>query len=140
VKSTVSSEDVSEIRQVAALAMHVVDKAEWSRLNEVFTQDATFDGRKTPTGVLLQGLASIEAEWPTRRMGLHFTTDFVVTEAGSDGASASSIAKYMTTLDSDHFATGLFEDRWRKTADGWRIASRTPVPLVAPDAPFRAAK
>lgn len=121
----ISAQDYSEMCQVSALCMHLVDSKEWGRLNEVFTIDCFYDGTNTLTKATADGVAAIAELWSKLPMGVHGSTDFIVTDIGPDGLTAQSVSKWTSTPDNDHLRTGDYVDEWKRTSDGWRISRRT---------------
>jgi hypothetical protein len=106
----------------------------WSRL---FTEDGVFE-------VLVEGsepqlilgrpaifdlITSVRATFPPGMQTRHFQTSIVFLELGPELAKTRSMVLETKTLPGDpgptNMVTGFYEDRWRKTPDGWRLAHRT---------------
>jgi hypothetical protein len=118
----VSIEDFVEIDQVASWFMHLVDTKQWSRLSEVYAENAIYDGSQTSTGATAEGVSAIAELYASVRMGVHFCTNVVILEGGS--GSARTISKWMSWQYTGRLNTGEYTDDWVKTADGWRIQRR----------------
>jgi ketosteroid isomerase-like protein len=128
----VNPADFEEMRQAASLCMHVVDAKEWDRLNEVFTEGAVYDGRQTAIATMVEGVGEIAKLWSGLRMGVHSSTDFVVTSYHSGEGTAESVSKWSSKQADGKFNTGRYVDVWNRTAAGWRVAHRINI-LTYPD-------
>ena len=124
--------DYEEMRQVASLCMHLVDAKEWERLGEVFMEDAIYDGRQTITGKVAHGVSEIVELWSGLRMGVHSSTDFVITRYSPDDDAAESVSKWASKQFDGRLNTGRYVDVWKRTRKGWRIAHRINI-VMQPD-------
>lgn len=128
----VNPADFEEMRQAASLCMHAVDAKEWDRLYGVFTEDAVYDGRQTAIAMMVQGVPEIIKLWSGLRMGVHSSTDLVVTSYDSAAGTAESVSKWSSKQADGKFNTGRYVDKWNRTANGWRVAHRVNI-LTYPD-------
>jgi 3-phenylpropionate/cinnamic acid dioxygenase small subunit len=127
--------DRAEIGDLLARYCFAIDRRDWAALRDVFAADAraTYSGRRTSTGVdeivaFLRTTASavavtqhllhtslLRATGPDSAAGLtHVTAHHV----GYDVALPAPEALTYTV-------TGSYDDRFTRTAAGWRIARRT---------------
>jgi hypothetical protein len=127
---TLTADDIVAIHQLVALHGHLVDARELHRLDELFTPDAVYDvtamGQGTVRGIgEFRELSESFAEDERNPVG-HHVTNIVVTE-GPDG-SASVRSKGIGVLRDGRTGSVVYDDRLRRTADGWRIAARQVLP------------
>jgi hypothetical protein len=119
----VEVEDVIAIQQLLSLYGHLIDSQDWGRLNEVFTEDAVFDG--TDLGwPMLGSLAELITYWtdPATIHPLgHHSTNVVVTSTGPD--TATCLSKNVSVHE-DVVKSSTYTDTLRRTPDGWRLTSR----------------
>ena len=106
---------------------HIMDECSmaggpWDRLGEIFTVDATFDVRPLG-GPLLSSLEELKAAWGTAvHPWGHHVTNPVIESLGCDSATCDS--KVIIILPDGRASTGVYRDRLKRTADGWRITHR----------------
>ena len=124
--------DTLAIHQLLALYGHLIDERQWSRLGEVFTDDLVFDATDFGLGVT-HSLDELREVWtgPEAAHPLgHHATNIVVTE-DADG-TVRVLSKVVGVGNKGRVGSGTYRDVVVKTADGWRLASRT-VTLRHPD-------
>ena len=105
---------------------------------EVFTEDAVDDRGRTPVPV---GRAAIE-EMFTRALKQFAATAHVISSVeialdGDEATSATYVTAWhwnadgpdVTVRPADFALIAIYEDKLRRTAEGWRIAHRTIRPL-----------
>ena len=123
------------IEQVIARYVHAIDLRDYDALDDVFTPDAVFD---------LAAAGGINGTWAAEikpwyaanleafALYFHAFTN-VRLDLDADRTGAASRSKVINPAamrgedgELHHFEiVGAYEDRWRRTADGWRIAERT---------------
>ena len=128
------ADDAIEIYNVLGKYGNIIDFEEWSRIPEVFADDAVFD--VTATGYpAMVGLAEIVAKLPVfageaRHFHLHMTTSPVIERLDGDTAHVRSrvVAVHIDRC----VDSGLYDDHFVRGANGWRIAKRTTIPMKVP--------
>jgi len=122
VRTSVAIEDVLAIERLINLYGHVFDDADWDRLPELFTEDATFV--VTSFGVACNGLSEIERTMRGARHPIaHFATNIVVdVEDGANHARAR--VKLFAPRRSGRALIGTYRDEFARTSDGWRFSRR----------------
>lgn len=120
------AEDLIEIHQVASLYAHLIDNRDFTRMGEVYSQDATYESTRR-TNV---GLAAIVEYLSTYPQPLAHNTANVYVELDPDGAHARGVAKYVCVLRDGSVVAGDYEDRWVRTDAGWRLEHRRSSPRV----------
>ncbi len=115
----------------------VVDAQDYSRLREIFAQDAVFARPTAPQNPLCgveNIVASFEAR-PRARVTQHFVTNIRVRIESPTAATGSCrILLYMSDVAEPETTEGrqavpkqligVYQDRYVRTKDGWRIAER----------------
>jgi hypothetical protein len=119
-----SAEDRVAIHELIALHGHLFDSGRLDRLDELFTEDVIYDVEDLGAGQL-HGIAEIREA--ATRLGEHnplghHTTNIIVTELGDDVAYVRSKGLGVNTEGS--ISTVVYEDVVRRTAEGWRLATR----------------
>jgi len=119
-------EDRLDLLDLQALYGHILDRREWERLGEIYTEDAVFDA--TSVGIpVMSGLSSIrEALVPLEESGVtlaHHSTNAVLVEATD--TTARMLSKYIAHHLTASVAYGEYEDELVKLREGWRIRRRT---------------
>lgn len=117
-----SNNDIVEVNQLLSLWGHLVDKREWDRFGEVFTDDAFFDssvfGFAPVSGIeAIREMASQEGHARAH----HLTNVYVKDGPGEDLFAES---KGLGLLSDGAVASVTYSDTLRKTPLGWRLASR----------------
>ena len=129
--------DVEEIKALSARYALGLDRFDLDLVVSVFTEDAVFDAE--PFGLdVSKGHAEIRTLFAHNQEvmanQMHLFSNHIVEFEGADAAVGTSY------LFEEGYAKGgemirclcLNEDRYRRTADGWRIERRTVHPLVPP--------
>jgi hypothetical protein len=137
--------DRLDIIDVLHRYMYAVDRRDWELLGTCFTEDATvdFSGAGGPNA----GAAELVA-WLADTMGLFAMTQHTVSnvliEVSGDEATGQAYFSNPMTIAHDGgpndllFSGGAYDDRFRRTPQGWRIAARR-AQLTFIEGPFRRA-
>jgi ketosteroid isomerase-like protein len=120
-----AAEDRIAIHELIGLHGQLFDAGAFERLDELFTEDVVYDVEDLGGGQL-RGIAAIRAAAQVlgdqNPLG-HHTTNVVVSELGNDVARVNSKG---IGINLDGSVTSVtYEDVVRRTAQGWRLASRT---------------
>jgi ketosteroid isomerase-like protein len=117
-----ATEDVLAIERLINLYGHVFDDADWDRLPELFTDDATFVVARL--GLTCTGLSEIEQVMRQARHPIaHYATNIVVdVEDGAEHARAR--VKLFAPRRSGRAMIGSYRDELARTSDGWRFSRR----------------
>jgi 3-phenylpropionate/cinnamic acid dioxygenase small subunit len=114
-------EDYLEIQQVNARYAHVIDSQDWDNLPDVFTDDAVID--RSGVGLSnLHGYEEIRSTLGQQARLEHYGTNLEITLAEGDRVEARS--KFLGIGPNGRIISGEYEDVWRRTPAGWRIARR----------------
>ena len=127
--------DVLAIHTLVALYGHIIDERQWSRLDELFTADVTYEAGDfdLPT---VHSLADLRALWtdPSARHPLaHHATNVVVSE-DADG-TVRVLSKGIGVGYGGRVGSVVYRDEIRLTPAGWRIAARSVTLRRPPSAP-----
>lgn len=128
-KSAPAIEDILAIERLINLYGHIFDDADWDRLPELFTADATF---VIPfRGLTCDGLSEIDRVMRSAHHPIaHYVTNIVVdVESGADRATAR--VKIFAPRRSGRAMIGSYRDELRRTSNGWRF-SRREVDMAEP--------
>lgn len=122
-----SADDILQIQQLANLYGHIIDERQFSRIGELFTEDALYDVSDFASGVH-RGAAAVAALW--REAGskhplAHHATNIIVTE-DADG-TVRALSKGTGVRQDGSVSTVVYRDVVRRTAAGWRIAERIAI-------------
>jgi hypothetical protein len=108
-----------------------IDTGDWDLLDAIFTPDATLDytssgGRRGAYPDIKAWLASV---LPTFAVRQHLVTNREIAIAGDFATSRASLFNPMGMRRPDggtqlFFTGATYHDRWRRTAEGWRIVER----------------
>jgi ketosteroid isomerase-like protein len=133
------TDDVLEIQRATHLYARGLDRFEPQEALSAFTDDAVWDA--TPVGLeRLEGRAAILAFFERDAAAIadqfHIITNHVVDV--DDGGETARGTNYVfseghTKSGAAFKAIALNEDTYRRTPDGWRIASRRISPLTPPE-------
>jgi SnoaL-like domain len=117
-----SDSDIIAINQLMNLWGHILDYREYDRFDELFTEDAVYDG--SIFGFEPQsGLEAIRSSLSSGEHALaHLATNLVVSEG--EGDEATAISKAVGLMPENMVVTATYRDKLRKTPAGWRISSR----------------
>lgn len=130
-------QDIEACRNLVLDCASLIDEARYDELARVFAPDGVF-ARPTAPDAPITGRDTIIAAFklrPANKISQHLVTNIRVWLTGSDTAEGtSSIMLYLTDVDlpfetgKGRKATGpllgLYNDKYVRTADGWRIADR----------------
>ncbi len=121
------------VHRVLSLYAQVIDDGAWSRLSEVFVQDAVID--HTPiSGARMTGLdeaATTFADGMRRRPVTHHVTNPVVLAVRDDGRTVRVRSKWLVVDAEGRGRSGYYLDNFIDTPDGWRISTRIAAPRVS---------
>ena len=119
---SLSLEDRLDILQLLNLYGHVIDERQFSRFDELFTEDAVFD-LSGFDGSRYEGLAAIVQMMRDSEQHplAHHATNIVLEGAGEE---ASALSKGAGIGAGGRVGSVTYRDRLRKTAVGWRIVER----------------
>jgi 3-phenylpropionate/cinnamic acid dioxygenase small subunit len=111
-----------------------VDNKRWDDFDRVFTSDIRFVNDHVQLEV--RGLNEVK-EWYRngRHPAAHMVTNVMVDHL--DGDQARTRSKYVTVQHAGTAGTGEYHDELRRTADGWRISTRSVLVRAAPPYPAR---
>ncbi|MDT0322981.1 nuclear transport factor 2 family protein [Streptomyces millisiae] len=119
-----TAEDRVAVTDLVSLHGHLVDAGELDRLDELFTDDVTYDVTDLGGGPL-RGLAAIrEAALSMGELNpvAHHVTNIVLTELSADRVLARS--KGLGVRSDGTVGSVTYEDTVTRTAAGWRITHR----------------
>jgi 3-phenylpropionate/cinnamic acid dioxygenase small subunit len=116
-------DDIQKIHQVIALYGHIIDEREYSRIDELFTDQTRYDTREFDGAVRI-GSAAIKKAWDawTDHPLAHHATNILVTE-DSDG-TIRAVSKGIGVRSNGLVGTTVYRDVFQRTAGGWRIVER----------------
>lgn len=126
--------DYTEIAELQACYATLIDSRQWDQLDQVFTEDATFDATGSGYQEPMDGLEHIKRHMATiaRHPAAHLILNLTV-EIDDDRAAARS---RLAALQSDgRLFTGEYRDELVRTDAGWRVRSRTYTRLQQPTDP-----
>lgn len=140
--------DHAEISALLDAYADGIDRRDFDRVAALFTEDATLDYRSSggPSGPLDEVMAWLRASLPAVTLTQHLLTNCHVEVEGDTATAATQLFNPLlfagdeTTL---LLLGGRYDDRLRRTADGWRISDRVhttiwtagpfPAQLVTPE-------
>jgi hypothetical protein len=121
-------EDELSIRDLANRYARMVDRRDWSEIPRVFTPDCELSGQ----GYLMRGHAELNAGLRKIDMfsaTLHCVLNQVTCLDGDTGTGEFyCVANHIHERDGVQYKLDMgirYEDRYVRTADGWRLAKRT---------------
>jgi hypothetical protein len=126
------AEDLAEIQQTAALYAHVIDRKEWSRLNEIYAADGVYDTSAFGLGVH-EGLPAITEFLSGRELSIHHGTNVFVESWDEASNRAYGYSKFLSVTKSGSVHSGQYIDEWVRTAEGWRFQRRASSVLAPAD-------
>ena len=120
-------EDEFQIRDLACRYARMVDRREWNAIDEVFTEDAELSGPgyvMRGHAELVEGLSSIDRYSAT----MHCIHNQLCEIDGDIGwGEFYCVANHLHKIESEPWKLDMgirYEDRYRRTKDGWRITKR----------------
>jgi hypothetical protein len=111
------------IHEVVGLYGHLLDDREWSRLGEVFTDDAVFDGRPAG-GTVTRTLDELRDHFSGDELQhplAHHATNIVVYE---ESGVVRVVSKGIAVGYRGRVGSIVYRDVVRRTEAGWRLAER----------------
>jgi 3-phenylpropionate/cinnamic acid dioxygenase small subunit len=130
--------DQLEIRNLLSRLTHLADAGNLEEYVDLFTDDGYWEPPEgsDPSIRALRGRAELlDGAHERREMGLagpgtssrHVISNIALTRTGDDTASGHSYWHFYTHTNEDIHQTGgmgTYDDEFRRTPDGWRLASR----------------
>ena len=118
-----SLEDRLDIHQLINLYGHLIDAGEFSRLGEMFTEDAVFDlsGFDGTRFDSLQAIVQMMHESEQHPLA-HHATNIVIFE---EGDSVQVMSKGIGVGNGGRVGSVTYRDELLKTPGGWRIRTRS---------------
>jgi hypothetical protein len=116
--------DILAIHELLGLYGHIIDAREWHRVEELFTEDCTYDMRQFGLGIV-RGAQAVGALWaaPDAMHPLaHHATNIIVSE-DPDG-TVRVLSKGLGVGRNGRVGSVTYRDIVRRTARGWRFAAR----------------
>ena len=122
--SRLTTEDRLAIGEVLSLYGYLVDARAYDRLDELFTDDVTYDMTDFDLGVA-QGTDEIASMWQSsdQHPVAHHLTNVVITPSGADAASVR--CRGLGVGANGRVGSVDYLDEVRRTDEGWRISKRT---------------
>ena len=127
----------SDIRNLIAHLAQLADDGDIDEYLTLYAEDGSWEVTGDPPWQGIEGLRSgVEQRRRDHVQGpgtatRHLNTTLRVTVDGPDDATAESYFLYLTTKPRPEVAlTGRYYDRFRRTADGWKMVSRRVVTEV----------
>ena len=124
------------IEEILARYCRAIDTGEWDLLDTVFTSDAVLDYTSSGgiRGVFPDVKAWLAKVLPRFAVRQHYVTNREISIDGDTASSRAYLYNPMGTRGGDggielFFTGGVYEDRWRRTRDGWRIVERVETEL-----------
>ena len=124
--------DRIHIHELINLHGHLIDEAEFDRLDELFVEDVVYDVSALGGGQLkgAQAVADAGRALGERNPLAHHVTNIILTEINGDFARARS--KGFAIMMDGSTGSVVYEDELRRTSHGWRIAFRRVLPRRVP--------
>lgn len=117
------------IHELLGLYGHIIDAAQWYRLDELFTDDILFDASAFDGVAVSQGLEALQDYWSapdTPHPFAHHATNIVITMLTTDRAEV--LSKGIGVGRKGRVGSVTYLDILRKEPIGWRIAHRIARP------------
>ena len=124
-------QDRLEIEELLHLYAEMVDRREWTKMDQIFALEATIDytstgGQKGPFRETLVWLSRALESWP---INLHVISNLIIEFDGDIAHTRCYFHAPMgrNTPDGNQFVitnSGRYLDKIVRTADGWRIVER----------------
>jgi len=131
--------DEAEIRALTCRYADCYDHADADGYGGTFLRDGVLDSAAIGFGIAIgpEAIADVVRQVrPQQAHVIHVVTNHLIEITGADTARGSCyyIARSRLHNGGRGEYLGRYEDEYRRTADGWRFARRTIVPLLPPDA------
>ncbi|MEJ5221075.1 MAG: nuclear transport factor 2 family protein [Tepidiforma sp.] len=125
-----SVDDQLAIQQLYARYNHAIDSGDGAAWAACFTPDGTFSSA-TGTFTGRDQLQGFGTAFATRMKARHWTNNLVL-EGDGEAATGSSYLMLLRLAPGEQppasiLVTAIYRDELRRTADGWKFASRTVV-------------
>ncbi|WBL36928.1 nuclear transport factor 2 family protein [Tepidiforma flava] len=125
-----SVDDQLAIQQLYARYNHAIDAGDGAAWAACFTPDGTFSSA-TGTFTGRDQLQGFGTAFATRMKARHWTNNLVL-EGDGDAATGSCYLMLLRLTPGEQppasiLVTAIYRDELRRTADGWKFASRTVV-------------
>ncbi len=117
------------IHELLGLYGHIIDAAQWHRLDELFTDDILFDASAFDGVAVSKGLAALQDYWSapdTPHPFAHHATNIVINMLTTDRAEV--LSKGIGVGRKGRVGSVTYLDILRKEPIGWRIAHRIARP------------
>lgn len=116
--------DILAINNLINLYGHIVDERQWSRMEELFTDDVVFDMTSFGPEILhgLEALRTCFCELDRHPLAHHATNILIETDDGE----VRVLSKGVSLRDGEMGST-VYRDRLQKNDAGWRIAHRIAI-------------
>lgn len=117
------------IHELLGLYGHIIDAAEWHRLDELFADDILFDASAFDGADVTNGLHALHSYWSapdTPHPFAHHATNIVITSLTADRAEV--LSKGIGVGRKGRVGSVTYQDILRKEPAGWRIAQRIARP------------
>ena len=103
-----------------------IDTRNFAALDDIFTEDATLDYSSSGA---IKGTRNEVRDWfaamlPAMDMSQHFVTNRMITVDGDEAHARSYFFNPMGLDGKFFYVGGYYDDRLRRTTDGWRIVAR----------------
>jgi 3-phenylpropionate/cinnamic acid dioxygenase small subunit len=127
-----SAEQTLDIHRLVSLHGHLADIGEFELFDQVFTDDIVYEMEDLGSGTLRgrDALRAAAVSLGDRNPVGHHVTNVVVTER--DHGEVWVRSKGIGVLGDGRTGSVVYEDRLRRTPEGWRIAYRAVLPGKTP--------
>ena len=117
-------EDAFEIAQLRATYCHLLDDRRWNEFNDLFTEDATFDGLRRISGkAAIHEFFSVECPKIADQFW-HFCSNGSIDVHGDTATGRISMEYFSVTSGISYVSFGHYDDVIVRTDGGWKFASR----------------
>lgn len=118
--------DRLEIEDLLHAYVEALDTRDWDAFRRLFTDDALVDYTSSggPRGTVEDVVGWIDAGLANFDLTQHMITNHRIELAGDHATVRSALINPMTRGDDVLVVGGRYEDRMRRTPDGWRFAER----------------
>lgn len=129
--------DQLEIHTLLARLTHLADAGDLDEYADLFTSDGTWEpppGSEPPIRAVAGRADLLAGAHERRAAGMagpgtftrHVVTNVALTRAGADAVIGHSYWHYYTNTNEIHQTGGMgtYDDEFRRTPDGWRLARR----------------